>query len=68
MTAPDESGPLIRSLAYFILTTLAAVVTGLFTTSTDLLSLFLLWLPIALLALALFELSFFLYRRSRSSK
>ena len=68
MTESEESGPLIRSLAYFILATLAAVATGLFTTSTDLLSLFLLWLPIALLALALFELGFFLYRRSRSTK
>ena len=47
MTTPEQSGILVRRLAYYILATLAAVATGLITPSTDLLSLFLLWVPIA---------------------
>ena len=68
MTTSEQSGILVRRFAYYILATLAAVATGLITPATDLLSLFLLWLPIALLALALFELGFYLYRRSHSTK
>ena len=65
MNESTEARLLVRGYAYFILVTIAAVLTGLFSPASDFLSLILLWLPITLVAIALFELGYFLYRRSR---
>ncbi len=67
MNESAETRLLVRGYAYFILVTIAAVLTGLFSRASDLLSLLLLWLPIVVTAIALFELGFFLYRRRRRS-
>jgi Sec-independent protein secretion pathway component TatC len=66
MNESAEARILVRGYAYFILVTIAAALTGLFSPASDFLSLILLWLPITVVALALFELGFFLYRQSRN--